>query len=244
MAPKTVLSRLYILDFGLFRVFENSRVIGIPGYLIQTQDGQNILVDTGFPPKYAQDARAASLEDGLGSFGELIGFGPQHLPDAQLAQIGLSLADIDLLILSHGDIDHVGSIGHFAGRDILIGKAELESGLPRYFGNQRPINWPQTRYQTIDQDTEPLPGLGVLYTPGHSPGHLSLLLDLPKTGPVLLTCDAISRPAELSEHLLTGQTLEQAQRLMSVAHKTGALVMYGHSPEQWPTLKKAPAFYT
>ena len=49
--------RLYILDFGLFQVHQNNRVIGIPDYLIQTHDGKNLLVDTGFHAKYVEDVK-------------------------------------------------------------------------------------------------------------------------------------------------------------------------------------------
>ena len=45
----TSLKRLSILDFGLFQV---QRISGIPGYFIQSSEG-NILVDSGFPRHYA-----------------------------------------------------------------------------------------------------------------------------------------------------------------------------------------------
>lgn len=243
MAQMTQLARLYVLNFGLFEVHQNGRIIGIQGFLIQTRDGQNILVDTGFPAKYARDLEASSLEDDLGSFGKLLEFSSENLLAGQLAKIGLSVADIDLLILSHSDIDHVGAIADFAGKRIIVGEAERVLERPLYFSDKRPLEWPPADYQLICQDTELLSGLRVLYTPGHSPGHLSLLLDLPKTGKVLLTCDAISRPAELSENLIKGDTLAQAQRLMKLAEDESAWIIYGHSPEQWPTLKKAPEFY-
>ena len=238
----TQLARLYVLDFGLFEV-NAGRTIGIPGYLLQTKNGQNILLDTGFPAKYASDAHAASLEDNLYSFGRLLDFSQRQLLSSQLALLGLTLADIDLLILSHGDIDHVGALSDFAGRKIVVGAAERAMPRPRYFDHQ-PLEWPQADYQLIERDTELFPGLELLLTPGHSPGHLSLLLELPQSGKILLTCDAISRPAELSEGLLEGEALSQAQRLMGIARAHGAMVIYGHDPQQWPELKKAPAFYS
>jgi N-acyl homoserine lactone hydrolase len=235
----TSLERLYVLDLGLFRV-NSGRVIGIPGFLIQTQAGQNILLDSGFPAKYAEDCERASLEDDLGSFGHLIDFRARQLVTGQLALLGLSLAQIDLFVLSHGDIDHIGALSEFAGREVVVGASERAMPRPRYFGDQQPLPWPEARYRLIETDTVLLPGLEVLCTPGHSPGHLSVLLELPKTGPVLLTCDAISRPSELEDGSLNGQALFQAERLMQLAHDRAAMVIYGHDPEQWGLLRKAP----
>ena len=112
----------------------------------------------------------------------------------------------------------------------------------------QPLEWPKTEYQLIDEDTELLNGLTLLTTCGHAPGHLSILLNLPKTGAVLLTCDAIGRPAELEPGGFAGSwDVEQAEasgaKLMSIAEKEAALVIYGHDPEQWITLKKAPQWY-
>jgi N-acyl homoserine lactone hydrolase len=43
----------------------------------------------------------------------------------------------------------------------------------------------------VDGDTELLPGLTLLETSGHTPGHQSVLVRLPQTGPVLLAIDAV-----------------------------------------------------
>ena len=240
--------RLYILDFGLFQVHQNGRIIGIPGYLIQTADGQNILVDTGFHPKYADDPHKATLEDKLESFGRVLSLTKDNLPPAQLAKIGLGVDDIDLLIMTHTDIDHVGGIGDFTGVPIVIHKDERAFDRPRYWGDQKPLEWPNVPYQLIDQDCELAPGLKVITSSGHAPGHLSLLLELPHTGAVLLTGDAIGRPEEIELSFAGSWDEEMAQasgeKLMKIAAETGAFIIYGHDPEQWATLKKAPDFYS
>jgi N-acyl homoserine lactone hydrolase len=73
------------------------------------------------------------------------------------------------------------------------------------------------------------------------------MLELPETGPVLLTSDAISRPAEIDEKFIGSwdepMAISSAERLMQLANETGAFVIYGHSPEQWPILKKSPNAY-
>jgi N-acyl homoserine lactone hydrolase len=241
--------QLYILDYGLFQVHENGRIIGIPGYLIRLETGQNILVDTGFPAWYVADPAGAARRDGLDSFGWILQLSPDNLPAGQLARLGLAPADITHLIMTHTHIDHVGGLGDFPNAIIIIGAAERACPQPLYWADIHPIPWPETAtYLVIDQDTELHPGLTLLTTPGHSPGHLSLLIRLPHTGPVLLTADAISRPEEVEQDRFGGawneaQTRASAHQLMQLARQEQAWVIYGHDPAQWGTLRKAPEFY-
>ena len=249
MMSTTSLARLYILDFGLFQVHENNRIIGIPGYLIQTNSGDNILVDSGFPAWYADDPIKAGLADGLESFGHCLKLTEENLPAAQLAKVGLKPEDITHFILTHSDIDHVGGLHDFPGAEHIIHADEYAFDKPRYFGEARPLEWPETpEPKLISEDTELLPGLKLLSTPGHAPGHLSLLLRLPETGPVLLTADAISRPEEVETGVYggawdEGKAKESSERLMGIAEAAGAWVVYGHDPEHWKRLKKVPEFY-
>jgi N-acyl homoserine lactone hydrolase len=47
------------------------------------------------------------------------------------------------------------------------------------------------RIRLVDGDTELLPGLELIETSGHVPGHQSVLVRLPKTGAIVLTIDAV-----------------------------------------------------
>ncbi|PQO24607.1 MBL fold hydrolase [Rhodobacteraceae bacterium WD3A24] len=239
---------LAVLDFGLFRVHAGGRVIGICGFLIRTDAGEAVLVDTGFPAKYAYDIATSSAEDRLGEFGEVLECTPDHLPAAQLGKCGLGLGDIDLVILTHSHIDHVGGIAGFPQAPIVLSRAEHDLDKPLYWGDVRAMDWPDREYRVIDEDTEIGPGLRLLLTPGHAPGQMSLMLELPDTGPVLLTSDAISRPAEIDEGFAgapdPAAARASAARLMALADERDAFVIYGHWPEQWDTLRKAPGIYT
>lgn len=238
---------LYVLDYGLFQVHSNGRIIGIVGFLIETDAGERILIDTGFPEKYAVDFAAASKEDNLGAFGRVLELGPDNLPEAQLARIGLTADDIDLLIMTHTHIDHVGGIADFATIPILISSAERALEKPLYWGGVQPIDWPDREYLLIDQDTEIAPGLTVHHVPGHAPGQLALSFNLPDTGAVVMTGDAISRPSEPEEGYEgswdAAQGAASAARLLSLAKAREAFVIWGHCPAQWPVLRKAPESY-
>lgn len=86
-------------------------------------------------------------------------------------------------------------------------------------------------------------GLELIETSGHVPGHQSVLVRLPETGPVLLTIDAVSvqgnfvpdRNASLMDSNGEGAIAQ---------HEHVALVIFGHDGPQWQTLKKLPDFYS
>ncbi len=238
---------LTILDYGLFRVHANGRVIGICGFLIRTDAQECILIDTGFPAKYAEDTGAATQEDRLYEFGEVLDCRPHHMPAAQLALAGVQPADITLHILTHSHIDHIGGLHDFPQAPILMAAVERALPKPLYWGGVQPLDWPERDYLLVDGDIHLGPGLDMLLVPGHAPGQLALRLDLPETGTVLLTSDAISRPDEIAEAFAgswdEAQAVASGARLMALADRDRAFVIYGHCPQQWPGLRKAPDSY-
>jgi len=215
--------------------------------LIQTDAGEAILIDTGFPQKYAEDKVAATKEDRLYEFGEVLECEMENMPSHQLALAGIKPDQIALHILTHTHIDHVGGLHDFPKTPILVSGDERRLPKPLYWGKVQPLGWPKQEYLVIENDTQIGPGFRVLTVPGHAPGQLAMMLDLPDTGPVLLTSDAISRPAEIDEKFVgswdESQAIASAARLMRLAKEADAFVIYGHSPEQWPTLRKSPDAY-
>ncbi len=238
---------LHILDYGLFRVHANGRIIGICGYLITTDTGERVLVDSGFPAKYASDIATASAEDRLGAFGEVLACTPENLPAAQLARCGVTPDQIDLVIQTHTHIDHIGGLADFPRVPMVIAASERALPRPLYWGDVQPLDWPDRDYVVVAGDREIGPGFTVLQAPGHAPGQLAMMIELPQTGPVLLTSDAVSRPAEIDEAFDTARdpaaAIASAARIMALADRRGAFVIYGHCPRQWPNLLKTPDAY-
>jgi N-acyl homoserine lactone hydrolase len=99
----------------------------------------------------------------------------------------------------------------------------------------------------VAADTKIGPAFEVLHVPGHTPGQLAFAFALPVTGPVVLTSDAISRASEFDTKFAgawnPALARHHAQRLVGRATRDRARLIYGHSPEQWPTLLKAPEWY-
>lgn len=239
--------RLAVLDYGLFQVHANGRIIGICGFVIQTDADETVLIDTGFPAKYAEDAEAATAQDDLGSFGRVLSVTPDNMPTSQMAKLGLVPGDVTLMIQSHTHIDHMGHMHAFPNAPILIAEAERALPRPLYWSGKQAMEWPQAEYLLVDADFDLSDGFEVLFCPGHAPGQLAFMIDLPRTGTVLLTSDAISRAAEIEECFAGSWdvplAIHHGARLMDLAAQRNAMVIFGHSPEQWPNLKKAPHWF-
>ncbi|HEX5441848.1 MAG TPA: N-acyl homoserine lactonase family protein, partial [Ktedonobacterales bacterium] len=125
------------------------------------------------------------------------------------------------------------------------------SGHPRYAAARAHWDNPALRYRLIDGDTELLPGVMLVETSGHCPGHQSVLLDLPQTGKILLAIDAVAM-----ERLFTperrawpldddeGQLRASTRKLLDLVERERvALVVFGHDGQQWEALRKAPEYY-
>ena len=177
----------------------------------------------------------------------LVGFGPAQTAAGQLAKLGLTAADITHVILSHGHIDHVGSLPLFAHAEIILTATERADPRPCYFGTVQPMAWPEARYRTLTEETQLCHGITLIPTPGHTAGHLSALLALPDGRQVLLAADAINRISEPDEGFADARdpaaAMESYDRLMAHVAATGATVIYGHEPSQWAGLPKAPVAF-
>jgi len=89
----------------------------------------------------------------------------------------------------------------------------------------------------------------ILSSRGHTPGHQSLLVRLPKTGPVLLTGDAAhfrdnwDTPRAPVQNFDKEATITSLQKLKQAADSNNAQVWINHDVAQTASLKKFPAYY-
>ena len=246
------IERLYVLDCGQNIGRDQGR--WSPGvnegkpmefsdncYLIRHAKGF-LLWDTGVP-----DAVAA-MPDGMVVAGGAITYRRAKTLAAQLAEVGVKPAEVTYVAVSHTHGDHVGNLGLFPTATILIQGAEYEwaMGLPTKPGF--------VATQTIDKlagdrDVFGDGSVTILSTPGHTPGHQSLLVVLPKTGALVLSGDAVhfrdnwEQRRVPSMNVNREQTLASLDRIAGVLAERKATLWINHDRAQSATLRYAPASY-
>jgi 4-pyridoxolactonase len=212
--------------------------------LVDHPDGL-VLVDTGFGLAHAERTLA---------FAE-----PRQAPDQtlerQLALVGRDPGDVEVLVNSHLHFDHVGANHLLAHLAAVVHERELaQARAPERFEataySDRTWDREGARFQTIRGDHELAPGLTLLETPGHSAGHLSLLV-APRgaTRRLLFTFDAVyteegwERVVQPGFHLDPVAGTRSILRLHEVAREHGAQVLFPHDMAAWQGYPHAPAAY-
>ena len=206
-------------------------------YLVR--HGNDYLVwDTGNPPaasgNTAPSAPKASLVE-------------------QLAQLNLKPEQIKYVGISHYHGDHVGQVASFPDATLLIGKGDwdaLTDAKPNPVAN--PANF--AHWISGGGKVEPVSGdkdifgdgsVIMLNTPGHTPGHHSLLVRLAEKGNVLITGDlAHFRENYDSNGVPTfntnrADTLASLDRFKQLATNLKATVIIQHDARD---IDKLPAF--
>jgi glyoxylase-like metal-dependent hydrolase (beta-lactamase superfamily II) len=186
---------------------------------------------------------------------------PREVCVEQLRSIGVEPKDVRYVLQSHLHLDHTGALGRFPMATTLVQRIEHEyAHAPDWFAKAAYIradfDKPGIQWKMLGGDYTDhfdLFGDGVvttIFTPGHSPGHQSFLIRLPNTGPVLLTVDAAYTLDHWNDKALPGlvcsatDSARSVAKLRRIAEETGALVVTGHDPDLWRSLKHAPrAFY-
>jgi glyoxylase-like metal-dependent hydrolase (beta-lactamase superfamily II) len=243
--------KLYVLDCGHITASDESRWtpgmnVGVPielsdnCYLIHHAQGW-FLWDTGLA-----DAIAAMPDGATGANGALHMKRTKTLA-GQLEELGVKPPDIKGLAISHTHPDHIGNIEQFPQVMLYVQKAEYEwpgeGGAPRFNPNH-----PVTKLDG-DHDVFGDGSVVIVSTPGHTPGHQSLLVRLPKTGAVVLSGDAVHFKDNWDNRRVPGmnfnkdQTVASMQRIADILAKEHGQLWINHDKPQTDSQKKPPEFY-
>ncbi len=202
-------------------------------WLVETKHGR-LLYDVGCDWKKLEDPAARERLYAGFVFGPPRMTPEQRLP-AVLHSLGLTPLDIDLVVLSHLHFDHAGGLGEVAHAEVHVQRAEREAALS---GNDSACFHDEVRgpYRWAEQDGGyvPMEGTTVIPSPGHTAGHVSLLIERDVGAPVLLCGDAADLEENLIDEVAPGlcwrddpaPALASIRNLKAVARSAGA--------ELWP----------
>jgi N-acyl homoserine lactone hydrolase len=158
----------------------------VVGYAIRHPAGV-FLFDTGF----------VLIEKGdpeLDEFYEKYRVRPRPVLDA-LDRAGIDRGEITAIANCHLHVDHCGQNGLFPGVPIYVQPEELEAARGQDYTVARVFDFEGARLQPKAGDHEITPGIRIFATPGHSPGHQSLVVEMPD-GPLLLAGQAVYSAGE------------------------------------------------
>jgi len=168
--------------------------------LLRTPEGL-IVFDTGLHPVHVDRPEA--------TFGQrdtmVVTMEAEDAIVPRLAAIGVKPEDVTIVVNSLLHFDHAGNNRAFPNATFVVQAEHLA------FAKGRPdcpaIYWddPALRYLPTSGRARVAAGLEVVPTPGHAPGHQSLVVDLKETGRVVLCGDAAFTRANLERGEIPGQ---------------------------------------
>jgi glyoxylase-like metal-dependent hydrolase (beta-lactamase superfamily II) len=224
----------------------------VPGILLQC-DGGWMLLDTGFNTALIRDpALYRRFYPSIEYLPVLPGAG-EPIEEA-LEQVGVDIDEIYAVAVSHLHHDHSGGLKLFAGRvPVHAQRRELEYGMlntpePEKHAMAR-IDYddPRIDWQLADGESSIAPGVTVIPTYGHTPGHQSFMVELDTSvggGGFVFAFDAADLTENIEHELPIGgvvdidprETVEPIRRLKKLAKEKDFVLVPGHDPDVWPAL--------
>lgn len=220
----------------------------ILAYLIETTNGR-ILYDIGcdYRKIATPELRERFLEPMRPVFEPPQMSQDQRIP-RYLERLGLSIGDIDLVFLSHLHFDHAGGLCDVPGCDVHIQRAELtaaETGaVSGIFADEIAD---AGRWQVQQGEYELVPGVTALATPGHTAGHMSLVIERPRGAPVVLCGDAADLRENLDDEIAPGYCWQDDEATALASIRRLKRIAAGERADLWPNhdlafFRSLPAF--
>jgi glyoxylase-like metal-dependent hydrolase (beta-lactamase superfamily II) len=161
--------------------------------------------------------------------------------DELLAEAGIDTGEVTAVANCHLHADHAGQNARFPGVPIYVQPAEWRAAhtTPDYTILDW-IDFAGADYRQVDGDHEVAPGIRIFATPGHSPGHQSLVVETPD-GPILLAGQAVYSHGEWSGITGAREGATGAPDGPAYARSVARLralrpteVLFGHDRRGWP----------
>lgn len=172
-----------------------------------------VLVDTGLP----------ALEWVLETRGKATMTPDEVLPTALRSATGWGPEDVDFVVNTHLHFDHCGGNRIFPNARFVVQRREYEyalrpdPGMAALFGphlfDRSAVAYFDWLF--VDGDHELFPGLQLLFTPGHTVGHQSVVFDA-TDGVVVYAGDAVCRLESLEQRIPPGIYLHYDDAIASL----------------------------
>ena len=264
-------TKVYLLDGGSlvldgFHVFWNKGPGGeirFPVYsiLIDHPEGK-FLIDTGYDFDHVQKVlpfeKPQQTED-------------QTIPGA-LKLLGMEPKDIGVVFNTHFHFDHCGGNKFFPDAKKICHKAEVpqacnpqpfemlgysdlsfsaEAAEARGMTDQLApgTTVENSTFEGVEGDIELAKGVKLIFTPGHSIGHYSLLVEFGGRKPILFTVDvaytkkSLETLCQASFHIDPVAGVNSMKRIRQLAEDHEAELMFSHDMEQFKTYRTGTRFY-
>ncbi|MDQ1464505.1 MAG: N-acyl homoserine lactone hydrolase, partial [Actinomycetota bacterium] len=226
----------------------------VPAVLLQCAGGW-LLLDTGFNSALLNDEALRRRYFG-DSASAVILPGPGEPLEEALADVGVDVADIYEVALSHLHYDHAGGLRHFAGQvPVHVQRADYAFGMSDHPVPERNAMYridyddPAIDWRFADGDVEIAPGVTAILTAGHTPGHQSFVVDLDESvggGGFVFAFDAADLTENIEHELAIGsrinadpaESVAQIRALKELATERGYRLVPGHDPVVWPALTR------
>jgi N-acyl homoserine lactone hydrolase len=213
-----------------------------------------LLWDTGVPETALNDPR------GWSTLPKLIVYHLDRSLTDQLAEIGLKPGQIGRVAISHTHGDHIGNMGLFPNATIIMQRAEYSwihspdgsnDNVNQLMALARKLLGTPKNLQLIDGDTDVFgDGSVTLFsTPGHTPGHQSLLVHLKKSGFIILSGDVVHLEENFEENIVPSLNTSKPESIASMGRVRRlmgtykAVLFINHDKSQTDKLKLLPASY-
>lgn len=230
--------------------------VPVPFLLIKHPRGI-VLFDTGNAPEVVDGKHEHWGDDVVAAYNPVM-TKDQCCVNA-IQKVGVKPEDVKYVILSHLHLDHAGCVGHFPNAKYMVHREELRYAyVPDHFMKaayirkdfDKPVEW--VLLDGWHDNMFDLFGDGqitTVFTPGHTPGHQSLLLRLPNMAPLLFAADACYTMENIEDNRLPGlawnfgEVANSIERMKRMRETLGAQIIPGHDPEAWKKLPLAPECY-
>lgn len=178
----------------------------------------------------------------------------QTLP-AQLGLCGFEPADVTAVINSHLHFDHVGGQKHLPNAEVWVHKEELRHArLPESFEAlgyaDRGFDHADAKFRWLaGEEIDFVEGMKLIFTPGHTIGHYSLLLEKAGRPPMFFIADVTYTSESWQLEKISGfhndptANVASIEKVKRIAGRTDAEVFFSHDMERWKTYKHAPDHY-